>query len=192
MLVEWWHCFLFQILSSNSTYHNNCHRIIFLNGKKFNVFFFLLICQLLKICLLSLKLDRKCFLESHSWCPNYQTLELLFLLIFCNAYPALDHVNQSFFLENLYSLCSIAFRYSGILLTYLKTSQYQAFQSLVDNSWACFMNFYGRQNTGPQRYPYPRTSKYVTLHGKGEFVDVIILRIFKWGDYSWIIQVGSK
>lgn len=43
----------------------------------------------------------------------------------------------------------------------------------------------GRKKNGPQRYPSANLSgicEYVTFHGKGVFVDVIKLSLFRWGD----------
>ena len=45
---------------------------------------------------------------------------------------------------------------------------------------------YGRLNIGLHKdnpVPFARTYKYVTSHGKRDFVDVTKFRIFRWGDF---------
>ena len=36
----------------------------------------------------------------------------------------------------------------------------------------------------------PKTCGHLALHGKRKFVGVIKLRIWRWGDLSWILWVG--
>ena len=38
--------------------------------------------------------------------------------------------------------------------------------------------------------PIPRTWEYVILYGKGDFADVIKLRILRWGDWPELSIVG--
>ena len=54
----------------------------------------------------------------------------------------------------------------------------------------------GRQSknsfTPRSPHPNPQKCKYVTLHGKRDFEDVIKLRTVRWGDYPGFIQSESE
>ena len=70
----------------------------------------------------------------------------------------------------------------------------QSFRITVSQKWR-WNGDSGRQNIAPPKDVHIiilRTCKYITLHDKGKCADVVLFRIFKGRNCSWIIWVVSN